>query len=196
MGTCRASASALADERLPGGVARNSRIVLVGPPGAGKSTVGSALAARLGRPLVDLDAEIERRVGLRVSEIFARDGEARFRRLERELSAELARSAGGEVVATGGGWVTNEGVVALLRKGGRIIYLETSPERALARLAGAEDTRPLLSGPDPLGALHMLVRARRLLYEAAADAVIHTDLLTVQQVTDKIAELASASGGR
>lgn len=175
----------------------STRLVLVGPPGAGKSTVGEDLALRLGRPFVDLDREIERREGAPVGEIFARAGEAHFRRLERELSEALARSAGGrEVIATGGGWVTNEGVVALLRRGGRIIYLEVSPERALARMAGAEGTRPLLAGPDPLGALRMLVEARRLLYEAAADVVISTDLLTVQQVTAKIAELASVSGGR
>lgn len=172
------------------------RIVLIGPPGAGKTTVGAAVARRLGRPFVDLDAEIELRDGRRVSEIFARSGESYFRRLEREVTRELAATAGIQVVATGGGWVTNEGVVALLGRGGRIMYLETSPERALARLAGAEGTRPLLVGPDPLGALRMLVQARRLLYEAAADVVVHTDLLTVQQVTDRIAELASAAEGR
>jgi shikimate kinase len=158
--------------------------------------VGLAVAGRLGRPFVDLDAEIERREGRRVSEIFGKLGEAHFRRLERELTEEMAQQGGSEVVATGGGWVTNEGVVALLRKGGRIMYLETSPERALARLGGAEETRPLLAGPDPLGALRRLVQARRLLYEAAADVVVPTDLLTVQQVTDRIAELASAPGGR
>ena len=173
------------------------RLVLVGPPGAGKTTVGEQLASRLGRPFVDIDREIERREGMPVSEIFARVGESHFRKLERELSEEIARSVGGrEVIATGGGWVTNEAVVALLRRGGRIIYLEVTPERALARMSGAEGTRPLLAGPDPLGALRMLVDTRRLLYEAAADVVIPTDLLTVQQVTAKIAELASVSGGR
>ena len=170
--------------------------MLVGPPGAGKSTVGEALARRLGRPFLDLDAEIVRREGRSIAEIFARLGEAHFRRLERDLSMEVARTAGGAIVATGGGWVTNEGVVALLRTGGRIIYLETSPERALARLSGAEESRPLLAGADPLGALRMLVQARRLLYEAAADVVVSTDLLTVQQVTDRIAELASTPGWR
>ena len=182
----------------PGNAEREggSRIVLIGPPGAGKSTVGAALARRLGWPFVDIDAEVERREARAVGRIFAESGEAYFRGVEREVSAELARGSEPAVVATGGGWVTNEGVVALLRKGGRIMYLETSPERALARLSGAENTRPLLAGPDPLGALRMLLRARRALYEAAADHVISTDLLTVQQVTDKIAVLASTSGGR
>ena len=177
-------------------VTEPTRIVLIGPPGAGKSTVGEALARRLGQPFVDLDREIEQREGRRIGEIFARSGEPYFRRLEREVSEELGRGPGSAVVATGGGWVTNEGVVALLRRGGRIMYLETSPERALARLEGAAGTRPLLAGPDPIAALRMLLQARRPLYEAAADVVIPTDLLTVQEVTDRIVELVSSSGGR
>jgi shikimate kinase len=168
--------------------------VLIGPPGAGKSTVGRALAGRLGRPFVDLDEEIARREGAAVTTLFAAHGERYFRLRERDLTAELATRDEPLVIATGGGWVTNEGVVSLLRKRGRIILLATSAERAMARLAGASADRPLLAGPDPLGALRMLLRGRQSLYERAADVVVSTDLLTVQQVTDKLVELASTPG--
>jgi len=173
-----------------------SHLILVGLPGAGKTTVGQALAARLGRRFVDLDAEIERREGTTVGGLFAERGEEFFRACERSLTEELALVAEPVVLSTGGGWVTNAGVVALLRPPGRIIYLKVSPERALARLGEARSTRPLLRRADPLDALRMLSEARGKLYEAAADHVVVTDLITVQQVTERLAELASVSGAR
>lgn len=171
-------------------------LILVGLPGAGKSTVGRALAARLDRRFVDLDVEIERREGMTVAELFAERGEAGFRECERRMTEEMARVSEPLVLSTGGGWVTNAGVVALLRPPGRIIYLKVSPERALARLGATRSIRPLLRRPDPLDVLRRLSEAREALYEAAADLVIPTDLLTVQQVTDRVAELASVPGGR
>jgi shikimate kinase len=87
--------------------------------------------------------------------------------------------------------VTVPGAVALLRPPGRIIHLAVSPERALARLGGARRERPLLRRPDPLAALESLLVARRAAYEACADHVVATDLLTVQQVTNAVVELAS-----
>ena len=171
-------------------------LVLVGLPGAGKSTVGLTLASRFERRFVDLDAEIERREGRTIAELFAERGEAFFRGRERRLTEELAEASEPLVLSTGGGWVTNAGVVALLRPRGRIIYLKVSPERALARLGEARSARPLLGHPDPLDVLRSLSEAREALYEAAADLVISTDLLTVQQVTDRVAELASVPGRR
>ena len=154
------------------------------------------MAERLGLPFVDLDEAIERREGATASALFAQRGEAYFRKCEREVTEELAQRSERIVVATGGGWVTNAGVVALLRTRGRIIYLATSPERAVTRLEGFVETRPLLAGPDPLGALRMLLLERRALYEGAADVVLPTDLLTVQEVTERVVELASISGDR
>lgn len=174
-----------------------THIVLVGLPGAGKSTVGREVAARLGRPFVDLDAEIERREGRAVGEIFAERGEGYFRERERAVTEELIGAMAEPVVlATGGGWVTNEGVVAHFRGRGRIMYLVVSPERALARLGADRGARPLLAGPDPLAALHRLLEAREALYTAAADDVLPTDLLDLQQVADMVAELASGFEGR
>ena len=168
-------------------------LVLVGLPGVGKSTAGAAVAARLGRRFLDFDTEIERREGVSVSEIFAEKGEAYFREVERQLTTELVDMEPA-VVAPGGGWITNPGVVALVRPIGSIIYLRAHPETVLRRMGAARDDRPLLRGPAPLRALAALLAAREAAY-AAADHVIDTDLLDPQQVIDKIAELASASGG-
>lgn len=168
-------------------------LILVGLPGVGKTTAGAGVARRLGRRFIDLDTEIERREGLRVAEIFATKGEAHFRTLERELTAELIRTAGA-VLAPGGGWIMNPGVRALVRPLGDIIYLRAHPETVLCRMGANRTDRPLLQGPDPLGVLGSLLAEREAAY-SAADHVIDTDLLDPQQVIDKIAELASASGG-
>lgn len=165
-------------------------VILVGLPGAGKTTAGRAAARLLGRPFLDFDQEIERREGLSVAELFALRGEAAFRALERALTEELA-SGPPMVLAPGGGWVTNPDVVALLRPPGRIIHLRVPPAVALARLGARAATRPLLRVPDPEAALAQLYERRRGLYEAA-DAVVDVELLTPQQVAARVAELATA----
>ena len=167
-------------------------LILVGLPGVGKTTAGAGVARRLGRRFIDFDVEIERREGMRVAEIFTAKGEAHFRALERELTAELIR-ADGAVLAPGGGWIMNPGVVALVRPNASIIYLRARPDTALRRMGANRSARPLLQGSDPLAALAALLAEREAAY-SAADHVIDTDLLDPQQVMDKIAELASASG--
>lgn len=168
-------------------------VILVGLPGVGKTTAGAGVATRLGRRFIDFDAEIERREGMRVAEIFAAKGESHFRELERDLTAELIRTDGA-VLAPGGGWIMNPGVRALVQPLGDIIYLRARPDTVLHRMGANRSARPLLQGPDPLGALSSLLAEREAAY-SAADHVIDTDLLDPQQVIDKIAELASASGG-
>jgi shikimate kinase len=165
--------------------------VLIGLPGAGKSTVGRRVAGRLGRPFVDLDVEIERREGRTVAEIFADEGETRFRELELRMTAELRGASEASIVAPGGGWATIPGAVALLRPPARIIHLAVSPQRALARLDRSRVVRPLLAGADPLATLESLLERRGAAYESCADHVVRTDLLTVQQVTDAVVELVS-----
>lgn len=170
-----------------------AHLILVGLPGAGKTTAGRAAAARLGRPFVDFDAEIETREGMTIARIFAERGEPYFRKLEAELTAELLGMEPA-VVAPGGGWMTNPASVALVRPIASIIYLRARPESVLRRLGAEQDARPLLAGPDPLAALERLLDAREPMY-ASADHVIDTDLVDPQRVIDNIAELASASGG-
>jgi shikimate kinase len=168
-------------------------LILVGLPGSGKSVAGEALAQRLNRSFLDFDREIERRESASISEIFAIRGEHYFRQREIEITLEL-RQCGNMVVAPGGGWVTNKGVVEIIRPPSRLIYLKVKPETALKRLGDQRAARPLLSRPDPLGELKRILVDREQLY-AQADHVISTEVLDVKRVVDKLAELASTIKG-
>jgi shikimate kinase len=163
-------------------------VVLVGLPGAGKSTVGAGAARRLGVEFLDLDLEIERREGKSVSAIFAERGEGFFRACER-AATEAVRSRPSLILAPGGGWVLDPANVALLRPPGSIIYLRVSPETALRRLGAGLATRPLLQH-EPLAAIRRLLSEREAQY-AVADAEIDTEVSTLQEVIARVAELAS-----
>jgi shikimate kinase len=167
-------------------------LVLVGLPGSGKSTVGPLLASALGAPFLDLDAEIERRHGLTISQIFLQRGELLFRAMEHALTRELAAKAG-MVLSPGGGWMVNEANVALLRPPARIIHLEVSVPTAVARLGSGIARRPLLAGPAAQDRLEALAAARTPLY-SSADAAINTEALTPQEVATFGLRLASAWG--
>ena len=159
-------------------------VVLVGLPGAGKSTVGQMVAAKLGRTFLDFDTELERREGMPLSQIFGERGEAGFRELEKKLTEEM-KALGGMVLSPGGGWVGDPEVVGLLRPPAILFYLRVRPETALKRLSGAVGSRPLLNRPDALGELNKLFEQRRAAYQAA-DHEIGTELLTPEQVTEQI----------
>ena len=163
-------------------------LILVGLPGVGKTTIGKAAAKQLGRQFLDFDKEIERRAGMDVREIFRLKGEEHFRAMEFALTEELS-TTGGMVLSPGGGWITQQRSVELLRSAGRIIYLRASPEAVARRLRRVE-TRPLLAGRDPLVALTELYQKRRALYETA-DAVLDAERLARQQLIAKVVELAS-----
>jgi shikimate kinase len=171
-----------------GRVQIDGHLVLVGLPGAGKSTAGRAAAKRLGRPFLDFDLEIERRTGISVARYFAAYGEPAFRALEVELTRELA-AAPPMVLAPGGGWVTNEGVMALLRPPGRIIHLRVSPDEAMRRIARSRVVRPLLRQADPAATMRALWEARAGLYHLA-DVELDVETLGSQQLTDYLAALA------
>ena len=154
----------------------------------GKTTIGKAVARRLGRQFLDFDQEIERRSGMDVREIFRLKGEEHFRDLEFALTRELSIT-GGMVLSPGGGWIAQQRSVELLRSTGRIIYLRASPEAVARRLRRVE-TRPLLAGRDPVVALRELYAKRQALYETA-DVVLDTEVLARQQLIAKMVELAS-----
>ena len=137
-------------------------LVLVGMPGSGKTTVGRAMAARMGRPFVDCDDEIVRRAGMSIPDIFARDGEAAFRALEAAVIADVCREKG-QVIATGGGAVLRAENVRAMRQNGVVALLE----RDLAALP--MDGRPLSKSAEALRAMWAV---REPLYRAAADAAI------------------------
>lgn len=140
--------------------------------GSGKSTVGRRLARRLGFRFVDMDREIARAAGASVPRLFARDGEAAFRRREVALLARLATRPR-LVVATGGGVVTTPAARTALGRSFRTFWLDLSAARAWERL-GAATGRPLLEtgpGGTPLGRLRRLARERRPLYEHVGERV-------------------------
>ena len=123
-----------------------------------------------------------------IREIFRLKGEDHFRAQEFALTKELS-TTGGMVLAPGGGWITQQSSVELLRSAGRIIYLRASPEAVAKRLRRVE-TRPLLAGRDPAVALRELYVKRHALYETA-DMVLDTEHLARQQLIEKLVELAS-----
>lgn len=141
-------------------------LVLVGPMGAGKSSIGRRIAARFGVQFVDIDHEIELRTGARIAMIFECEGEAGFRARERATLIEiLARS--GQVIATGGGAVLNPDNRTLLRSRGFVVHMHADVEAQLARLA-RDRTRPLLAGDDRAEVLQRLAVERAPLYADAA----------------------------
>lgn len=177
---------------VPPTASSHAHLILVGLPGAGKSTLGQRLAQQLQLPFVDLDREIERLTGRSIAEIFATEGEGAFRRLEREVTHRLAE-ASSRVVSPGGGWITQPDVVGLLRPPSRIIHLKVSPATARARMGNEVAHRPLLMGGDPVGRLTRLERDRAAAY-GTSDAVLDTETLTLQELVSNAAALASAWG--
>jgi shikimate kinase len=161
-------------------------VILIGPPGAGKSSVGRALAQRLNVELRDTDALIEKRVGTSVSEIFLDKGEAFFRECEREIVLEELQSFSG-VLALGGGSVMDPISAQALKKcADPIIFLDVSLASAAPRIGFNRD-RPLLVG-NPRAKWQELMNIRRPIYEGLATITVQTDSGTPAQIATQIAE--------
>jgi shikimate kinase len=164
--------------------------VLVGPPGAGKTTVGRILAARLGVPFRDVDHDIEAAAGKPISEIFIDDGEEAFRAQERAAVAAALESHPG-VLALGGGAVLAGATRELLR-GHRVVYLEAGLSAAVARVGMGKD-RPVLA-LNPRATLRHLLEERRPLYTEVATVTVLTDDLTAAEVAEQVeAELSKVA---
>ncbi|MGH4025322.1 MAG: shikimate kinase [Pseudonocardiaceae bacterium] len=167
-------------------------VVLVGPPGAGKSTVGALLARRLGVAFTDVDELIVDRTGRSISEIFTSDGEAAFRELEQaETAAALGRETG--VLALGGGAVLSERTRAALA-GHHVVFLSVGMAEGVRR-TGLSTARPLLAGVNPRATFAALLDARLPLYREVATAEIPTDRRSPDDVArDVLAALGTVEG--
>ncbi len=164
------------------------RIVLVGPPGAGKTVVGQTLADRWGVPFCDTDAFVEAGVAKPIADIFIDDGEATFRSLERDAVAQaLSRCEG--VVSLGGGAVVAPETQDSLA-GHAVVFLDVGLAAAAARV-GLGATRPLLLG-NVRGQLKALLDARRPFYEQVASFTVTTDGRAVEEVADEVERLVGA----
>ena len=147
-----------------------SNLFFVGPMGAGKTTIGRRVAERLGLVFFDLDHEIEEHTGATIPLIFELEGEGGFRQREEAVLAELAARTN-IVLSTGGGAVLSEANRRCLRERGFVVYLETTVEQQLARLA-RDRQRPLLSAPNRRERLVQLAAARDPLYREVADLIV------------------------
>lgn len=159
-----------------------ARLVLVGAPGSGKSTVGALLARRWGEPFADVDAVIEARTHKSVAEIFAEDGEPAFRALEEATTGELLEEPG--VLALGGGAVLSTATRRALA-GRPVVWLQVSIAHAAGRV-GLNEARPLLLG-NVRGRLVKLLAERAPLYAEVATVTVDTDGLGADEVADRVA---------
>ncbi len=159
-------------------------IFLIGPMGAGKSTIGKLLAKTLGRDFCDSDKEIERRTGVSIPMIFDYEGEAGFRRRESEVLARLSEQESA-IIATGGGAVTIRENRELLRRRGFVVYLKCSVDKQLER-THKDTNRPLLQTGDPRQKLQELFAERDPLYSEIADLTVDTGTLSGQSAVKRI----------
>jgi shikimate kinase len=163
---------------------RPQNIFLVGPMGAGKSTIGRQLAQSLGYEFQDSDHEIQRRTGVDISTIFEYEGEAGFRNRERQVIEEMVQQEN-IVLATGGGAVLLPENRQQLTARGLVIYLHCSPEQQYARTA-RDRNRPLLDTDDPQQRLRDLMAEREPIYRQVADLVISTERRGTSSVVKEI----------
>jgi shikimate kinase len=177
-------------------------IILIGPPGAGKTTVGSLLAGRLGVGFTDTDAVVEAAAGKSVSDIFISDGEPEFRRLEREAVA--AALAAGEATQTGtgtpvtgvlglGGGAVMDGQTQARLAGRAVVYLETGFAE-LAKRVGLDRARPLLIGTNPRAQLKSLLDQRLPVYDRLAWFTVSTNGREPEAIAAEIAAVVAGGG--
>ncbi len=159
--------------------------MLIGPPGAGKSSIGKSLAKRMNLNFIDTDELIENRSGKKISDIFLEDGEAGFRALEKESVLEALRQAD-SIISLGGGAVLDSETQSVLREMNRVVYLEVSISNAAPRIGFNRD-RPLLLG-NPRQQWLSLMEHRKPIYESLAKYQVSTDNRKVSEVAEILVE--------
>jgi shikimate kinase len=162
---------------------KKKNIVLTGFMGTGKTTVGKILAKKLGMSFVDVDELIEKTAGLKISEVFARFGEAYFRDIETEIIKSITKNFS-QVIATGGGAVLRDENLNALKSNGVVFCLTASEELIFDRIKDNNE-RPLLQVENPKEKIRELL-AKRMPRYMMADFIINTDGLTQEEVSEKI----------
>ena len=160
-----------------------NNIVLIGFMGSGKTSVGIRLSYSLKRPLVDTDKWIEQKQKMTVADIFERDGESAFRRLETECLKALIKDADRQIISAGGGLPVKEENRKLLKQLGKVFYLKVSPETIYERLK-TDTTRPLLQVADPLRQIKALLEEREGIYESCADVTLEVSESTFDEIIE------------
>ena len=161
-----------------------SRILLIGPPGAGKSTIGVALAKELSIDFIDTDQEIERETGKAITDIFVVDGEPRFRAIELETLKTVLTLESGVISLGGGAPISQEAQEAIEQSNSHTVFLDVSLATAAPRVGFNRD-RPLLLG-NPRAQWQALSDNRRPIYERLADDAIKVDDMSVDQIVYEI----------
>ena len=168
-------------------MAEKRNIFLIGPMGAGKSTIGRQLAQMLGMEFMDSDSVIEERAGADIDWIFDVEGEAGFRKREERIINELTQGQG-VVLSTGGGYILSKDNRNVLSARGIVIYLETTIDKQFERTQ-RDKKRPLLQNDDPRKTLEELAKIRNPLYEEIADITLQTDDQAAKLVATNIIEM-------
>jgi len=163
-------------------------VFLIGYRGSGKTTVAAALAKRLGWSWIDADAELERRAGKTIKQIFADQGELAFRDLESNILADLV-TLDRHIVALGGGAILREANRRLLALRGRVVWLKASPKVLQARITGDTTTaerRPNLTGQGGLAEIRTLLAERTPLYASCADLTVDAESKPADELATQI----------
>lgn len=167
--------------------------ILIGFMGAGKTTLGKRVAAKLQKPFEDTDLRIEKEQGRPISDIFAKEGEQYFRMLETKQLEELLKEKESCVLSVGGGLPVQEANPPLLKQLGKTIYLKASKETLVKRLQG-DKSRPLLQGGQLEEKIESLMAAREHIYEQVADVIVETDHLTMDEMVDRLITIVQGEG--
>ncbi len=172
-------------------VLRRKRITLIGLRGAGKSTLGQALARRMRRPFVELDKEIEREAGISLSEVFLLYGQAGYRRIERRCLERIIHSQDEIVLSVGGGIVSEPETYNLLLMNCYTVWIKAQPEEHMARVVAQGDTRPMAGHAEAMNDLRNILAAREPLY-SKADTTLDTSGRCVEESVAALQQSAAS----